>query len=46
MEIFIQNFDKIMYRFQVTEIIVIYIDANAEVQASVSTIDDFEISKL
>lgn len=46
MEVFVQYLNEVMNSFQVAEIIVVHIDANTKVQASISTINNFEITKL
>lgn len=45
-EVFIQNLHKIVDRFQVTQIIVIYINADAEVQTSISPVYYFKVAEL
>jgi len=46
MEVFIQDFDKVVNGFQVSQVVVIDINTNAEVESSVSSIDNLEVSKL
>ena len=42
----VQHLDEIVYRFQVGQIVIVHIDTDAEVQSGVTTIDNFEVSKL
>jgi hypothetical protein len=42
----VENFDEVVYGLEIREIIVVDVDANAKVEASITTIDDFEITKL
>ena len=46
MEVFVENLYKIMDSFQIKQVVVGHIDANAEIKASVSPIYDLEISEL
>jgi hypothetical protein len=46
MEVLVQYFYKVVDGFQIAEVIVINIHANAEVETSVSPVHDFEIPKL
>ena len=42
----VENLDKIMNGFQISEIIIVDIDADAEVKASVTAVNDLEITEL
>jgi hypothetical protein len=42
----VENFDEIMYGFEIGEIVIVDIDTNAEVEAGITSIDNFEITKL
>ena len=46
MEVFIENFDKIVNRLQIWQIIIIDIDTNAEIKSSISSVNNFKISEL
>lgn len=46
MKIFVEDFNKIVYRLQVAQIIVIYVYAYAEIEPCVPSVDYFEVSKL
>ena len=45
-EVFIEHFNKVMNCLQVAEIIVIYINADAEVQSCISSVHNFKVAKL
>jgi len=45
-EVLVQHFHKIMYCFQITEIIVVNIHADAEIQARIPSVYYLEITKL
>ena len=45
-EIFIENFDKVVNGFQICQIVVCDIDTDTEVETSVTTIDYLEVSEL
>lgn len=45
-EIFVEHFHKVVDRFQVGQVVVCDVDADAEIQPSVTSIDDLEITKL
>jgi len=45
-EIFIENFDKVVNGFKVGEVIVSDVDADTEVQSGVTTVDDLEVTEL
>ena len=42
----VQHLDEIVYRLQVGQIVIVHIDTDAEVQSGVTSIDNFEVSKL
>ena len=46
MEIFIKNLNKVVDGLQVVEIVIIDINADAEVKAGIATVDNLEVSKL
>lgn len=46
MEVLVEDFDKVVDGLQVIQIVVGDIYADAEVQAGVSSINDFEVAKL
>ena len=46
MEVFVQNLDEIMNRLQIKQVVVANIDANAEIQSGISSVNDLEIPKL
>lgn len=46
MEVFVEHFDKVVYRFQVAQVVVANVDADAEVQARVPPVDDLEVTEL
>jgi len=45
-EVFIENFYKVMNSLKICEVVVCYIDTDAEVETSVASVDDFEVTKL
>ena len=46
MEVFVENFHKIVNCFKIVEVVVTHIHTDAKVEASISSIDNFEISEL
>ena len=44
-KIFIENFNEVMDRLQVEEIVVRHVHADAEVEASVAAVHNFEVSE-
>lgn len=46
MEVFVKNFNKVMYGLQISQVIVSYIHTYAEVQSSITAVDNLEIPKL
>lgn len=46
MEVLVQHFDEVMNGFQITEIVIVDIDTNAEIESSVTTINDLKVPKL
>jgi hypothetical protein len=42
----VENLDKVMNGFEISEIVIVDIDADAEVKTSVPAINDLEITKL
>lgn len=46
MEVFVQHLHKVVDRFQVTEIVIIHVNANAEVKTSISSVDDLKVPEL
>jgi len=45
-EIFIENFDKVVNGFEIGEVVVRDVDTNTEVETGVATIHYLEVSKL
>jgi len=45
-KVFIENFYKVVNSLEVRQVVVCYIDADAEVEACVSSVDDFEVTEL
>jgi hypothetical protein len=45
-EVFVEHFHEIMNRLEITQIVIIHVHTDAEIQASVAAIDDFEVAKL
>lgn len=46
MEILVENFNKIVNSFEITQIVIIHVDTDAEVETSVAAINDFKVAKL
>ena len=46
MEVFIEHFDEVVYGFEIHQVVVVDVDANAKVEASIAAIDDLEVAKL
>ena len=46
MEIFIQDFNKIVYGFEIVEVIIHDIDTNTKIQSCISTVHNFKVSEL
>ena len=45
-EILVEDFDEVVNRLQIHEIVVAHVDADAKVESGVSPINDLEIAKL
>lgn len=45
-EVLVEHLDEVVYRLQVGQVIVVHVDTDAEVQASVSSVDDLKVAKL
>ena len=45
-KIFVENFNKVVDGLQVVEIVIVDINADAEVEAGIATVDNLEVSKL
>lgn len=45
-EVLIQHFDEVMYSFKVAQVVVIYVDADAEVEPRIAPVNDLEVAKL
>ena len=45
-EVFVEDLDKVVNGFEVEEVVVRDVDADAEVEAGVTSIDDFVVPKL
>lgn len=46
MEILVENFNEIVYGFQVVQVIIADVNAYTEIEARVSSIYDFEVTEL
>ena len=46
MKILIKNFHKVVNGLKVVEVVIIDIDADAEVETSIASVDNLEVSKL
>lgn len=46
MEVFVQHFDEIVDRLQVAQVVVVDVDADAEVETGVPAVHDFEVTEL
>jgi hypothetical protein len=44
-EVFVENFDKVVDGFQVIQVVIHDVDTNAEVETGVSSVDNLEISE-
>ena len=45
-EVLVEHLDEVVYRLQVVQIVVLHVDADAEVQAGVASVDDLEVAEL
>lgn len=45
-EVFVENFHKIVNRFKITQVVIVHVHTDAEVETSVATINDFEVAEL
>ena len=46
MEVFVENFDEVVNRFQIRQVVVGYVDTDTEVETGVATVNDLEVPKL
>ena len=46
MEVFVENFDEVVDCFQIRQVVVGYVDTDAEVETGVATVNDLEVPKL
>lgn len=46
MEILVEHFDEIVNRLQVAQVVVVDVDADAEVETRIATVHDFEVAEL
>lgn len=45
-EVFVENFHEIVNRLQITQIVIIHVHANTEIQPRISAINNFEVAEL
>lgn len=45
-EVFVQHFYKVVYRLEISQVVVAHVHADAEVEAGVAPVDDLEVSEL
>lgn len=45
-KVFVENFDEIVNRFEITQVVIIHVHTDAEIEASISAVYDFEVSEL
>ena len=45
-EVFVQDFDEVVNRLQIRQVVVSYVNTDAKVEASITSVDDLEISEL
>lgn len=46
MEVFVQHFHEIVNGFEITQVVIVDVYTDAEIQASVAAINDFEVAEL
>lgn len=46
MEVLVENLDEIVDGFQIRQAVVVNVNAYAEIEASVTSVDDFEVPEL
>ena len=46
MEEFVENFNKVVYGFKIGQVVVIKVNTDTEIQASVTTVNNLEVTEL
>lgn len=46
MEVFVEHFDKVVNGFEIAQVVIIHVHTDAEIQASIAAINDFEVAEL
>lgn len=46
MEVFIQNLHKIVNSLQITQVVIVNVNTDAEVESSIAAINDFKVAEL
>lgn len=46
MEVFVQDLDEIMDCFQIAQVVIVNVHTNAEIEAGVASVDNFEVAEL
>lgn len=45
-EVFVENLHEVVNGFEITQVVIVHVDADAEVETSIATINNFEIAEL
>lgn len=45
-EVFVEDFHEIVNGFEITQVVIVHVDTDAEVETSIATINNFEIAEL